>query len=357
MRNLLRTRRLGFTLIELLVVIAIIAVLIALLLPAVQQAREAARRTTCKNNLKQIGLALFNYEGSYKRFPSGNYGGVLSGGSIKCADDGLSWQFMLLPYLDQGNLQNSIQSYLSSTDLTHNLCNAAENPFPLFGILQGHYSKYNKIIPGGDTRLAVFRCPSSALPDIVPATFAIPGLESYGPLPLKIPATAGYAVCDYKSAGGGGDVNGLSLDGSGLMGKNAESMGGRPISAITDGLSNTTFIAESTYVTGDKTGTVIVSGQTAGTPTKVEDFPTWIGSVGDDECIRFEGDPADYLNGKAGPSKMGLAVTDDCAFSFHAGGAQFLMGDGSVRFINENIDMRMYGLLNSINDGGVVGDF
>src|SRR5689334_6696256 len=99
----------GFTLIELLVVIAIIAVLVALLLPAVQQAREAARRSQCKNNLKQIGLALHNYhEMTSSTFPSGYIGG--NGTFVDTVPDlsGFSWMSMLLPQLDQSNLYNKL---------------------------------------------------------------------------------------------------------------------------------------------------------------------------------------------------------------------------------------------------------
>src|SRR5882757_7321834 len=102
-RNSERTRLRAFTLIELLVVIAIIAVLIALLLPAVQQAREAARRSQCKNNLKQIGLALANYESTFRCLPFGkglNYAGV---GPVYAR---WSLQSMILPYLDQQPLYN-----------------------------------------------------------------------------------------------------------------------------------------------------------------------------------------------------------------------------------------------------------
>ena len=97
-----RARR-GFTLIELLVVIAIIAILIALLLPAVQQAREAARRASCKNNLKQIGLALHNYHDVYAGFPSG-WIGVTNGRSNVLGESGFAWGTMILPYLDQAPL-------------------------------------------------------------------------------------------------------------------------------------------------------------------------------------------------------------------------------------------------------------
>src|SRR5213592_7905 len=97
----------GFTLIELLVVIAIIAVLVALLLPAVQQAREAARRSQCKNNLKQLGLAFYNYHESFNMFPI-NFAVRGGGGGQAIADTGHSWLTMLLPSVDQAPLYNSI---------------------------------------------------------------------------------------------------------------------------------------------------------------------------------------------------------------------------------------------------------
>jgi prepilin-type processing-associated H-X9-DG protein len=146
----------------------------------------------------------------------------------------------------------------------------------------------------------------------------------------------GYGTMDYKGNGGG------PLDGSGMLSKQFESHGGRRFSDISDGLSNTLFVGESSYVTAN--------GTTA--PTVSEDWPTWLGSVNTDESIRYEGEPAeDPINGYVHPNRMGFARSDDCAFSFHTGGAQFLFGDGSVRFLSENIDIIMYGWLNAINDG------
>src|SRR6187399_2771890 len=103
----LNSRRRGFTLIELLVVIAIIAVLIALLLPAVQQAREAARRTQCKNNLKQIGLAFHNYHDAYQTFPPATIILINPTGPMAMMGGASCWT-MMLPYLEQGNLYNRI---------------------------------------------------------------------------------------------------------------------------------------------------------------------------------------------------------------------------------------------------------
>ena len=118
-RKIVQKSRRGFTLIELLVVIAIIAILIALLLPAVQQAREAARRTQCRNNLKQIGLALYNYHEAHSVFPPGYITGgcasafdldTIAGNNTICISQrlGLHWPLHILPYVDQAPLYNIV---------------------------------------------------------------------------------------------------------------------------------------------------------------------------------------------------------------------------------------------------------
>ena len=152
-----RARR-GFTLIELLVVIAIIAILIALLLPAVQQAREAARRASCKNNLKQIGLALHNYHDVHSAFPSGWIGVTNEQPSVLGAS-GFAWGTMVLPYLDQGPLYGKF-----------NLSNPLDAS-PNRALITQH--------------LTVYQCPS----DPKPETFKTPD-QNGNPIEM---ATANYA--------------------------------------------------------------------------------------------------------------------------------------------------------------------
>jgi prepilin-type N-terminal cleavage/methylation domain-containing protein/prepilin-type processing-associated H-X9-DG protein len=316
------TRSKGFTLIELLVVIAIIAILIALLLPAVQQAREAARRTQCKNNLKQQGLALHNYENTYNRLPMGNIGGISS-----CNDDGFTYMTAMLPFIEQTPLFNKI------------------NPWGEFCVMQNYWAAQGSppggaVIPGGETKIAVYRCPSSSLPDVVPATFVIPG--SSAAVPPHRAYMIGYGISDYKGAGGG-PVN----DRDGVLAKNSEIPGGRLFRDITDGLSNMLMVGESSYVQGDSSTT----------PTRVEDWPLWMASPNTDESFRINGRTSSPINCKCTPATMVKAINDDCAFSFHTGGAQFLLCDGSVRFISENISMETYGRLHMCNDGNPIGEF
>ena len=315
----------GFTLIELLVVIAIIGVLVALLLPAVQQAREAARRTQCKNNLKQLGLAMHNYLDNYKMFPSSFTAPKTTGFQTRVskAVSGWGWGTMLLPYVDQGALFDQL-------DFTvRNIVPTSQN-----GIL-------------GGTPLSIFRCASDTGP-AVNSDCASSGtnVNNCGEL-----ATSNYLVC-FGSLSGlqtvkfTGDPSTYyrqytldrGVDGNrGVFGADSSTQA----SHITDGLSNTIMIGETLKGLG-RNGVTYRGG-------------IWIGWPSTAGYEAVPGIMQQALNGGANFRIMG---TDQHAFSSnHAGGAQFALGDGSVHFISENIDGTTLERLADRDDGNVIDMF
>lgn len=339
----------GFTLIELLVVIAIIAVLIALLLPAVQEAREAARRTQCKNNLKQMGLALHNYVDSFKMFPMGNYSGCDSGPCddsprpfpelIIVDDDGLGWAVMLLPFLEQAALYEQVVTEAKSVG------GAKTGPFGDVGPIAKYFATFGTIIPGGETQLSVFKCPTSPLPP----TTSNSDIDGDG-LPDAGPEMDGYGASDY-AANRGTDFddpnNGSSDQRDGLFLKmehhlipNTEDTlmpwaltGPSPnirFANITDGTSNTIAFGESQYF------------------NEAGDQGAWIGATGQDEPILRAASPDAPIN---------TTLDDDAFFSHHFGGCQFCFADGSAHFISEEISRDVYQRLGARNDGLSISGF
>src|SRR5690348_5201307 len=155
----------GFTLVELLVVVAIIGLLVALLLPAIQSAREAARRTTCINNLKQIALALLNYHDVHSQFPLGAYSAVAE--DHPAEEDGLGWATQILPQLEEQAIydklkNNTIPGYQGNPWITN-------HPPGQKGIFSVAHSSGLRPIAGGDSILSTFLCPSVDLPLNVPS--------------------------------------------------------------------------------------------------------------------------------------------------------------------------------------------
>jgi prepilin-type N-terminal cleavage/methylation domain-containing protein len=336
----LSVRKKGFTLIELLVVIAIIAVLIALLLPAVQQAREAARRTQCKNNLKQMGLALHNYETTYGRFPSAGEGVHFATGFTVFFPH--STFTRMLPFIDQGPVYQSMNLNL-------------------------HYMDSAANVAASSTKISAFLCPSNAvtLPDAQGG-----GLVDYMPIA-------------YSNIGGG--PYGVAKRDS-LLG-----LFGNTIAATTDGLSNTVAIFEdSGRLAGGSNGkysatgaaisggAITAAGQVQPALAPLTACPVYPGSVNtgntcpnrwadSDSSNGVSGPPAGvitYLNNNKGPAGA-LAcpyINNNCGpndepFSLHTGGVHALLGDGSVKFLSENMDSQNVRRICDPADGEPVGEF
>ncbi len=297
-------RRSAFTLIELLVVIAIIAVLMALLLPAIQKVREAANNLRCKNNLKQIGLAIHTFHNDFSALPPSR------------VDDGATWCVYLLPYLEQGALHDRF-------DLTH--------PWP------------GQSAPEVSTTLRLFVCPSRRNPMLSTQGDTNSGIGdwpgwpgSYVTSPHKPGPTGDYAACLGHTLNDDA-TDGLN-QGSGAFGNKVRNPGEttavrlppgfRPgpgplrITDIRDGTSNTLFL-------GEKHVHVNNLGRKEG--------PNWAGTQRCWDNCMFNGDNLATSGRAAGPTNPLARADEPCGSSsrrfgsWHAGGVNFVLGDGSVR--------------------------
>jgi prepilin-type N-terminal cleavage/methylation domain-containing protein len=307
-----KTRR-GFTLIELLVVIAIIAILIALLLPAVQQAREAARRTQCKNNLKQIGLALHNYHDVFNAFPPAYVTKQMCSPAAAwpACNTGevsmYSWGAFILPYIDQAPLFNTLN--VGNVWLETNIANAttraalqmgmpafvcASDPGPVLNDFVAASDRYDFRITVGGTDHRIARSNYVMMANAWDSTTPHVYPTQYGP------------------------AHGIGFANSKINFRD-----------ITDGSSNTIAVGERAYIykNANKVGAALVIGFSGS--NNVQD--TSYGQKGN--SIAAVGITYNGINALVG------AEHDVRGFSSnHVGGAHFVMGDGAVRFISENID-------------------
>jgi len=330
----------GFTLIELLVVIAIIAILIALLLPAVQQAREAARRSQCKNNLKQIGLALHNYHETGGTLPPGLINAVHVGNQNQFA-----WSLMILPFLDQHPLY---KKFVTTTNLNDS-------------------AGANQNAQLAQEILTAYRCPSDT------------GEEQAEQIAGFLMGTSNYpgnfGVGDPNSPFAAGPPATGGIDATQNMARNCQGIFGQNTKVrfrdVKDGTSNCFFVGERRM---GRTCNAVDAGGLAsklGTPDITAGITShcsfWAGTAADTAFVTIVGTTTLGLperDNVPGPTlKIKLPTTlhqDDTSIgfnSYHTGGAHFLMGDGTVRFITENLDERTYQNLSRRSDGATLGGF
>lgn len=349
----------GFTLIELLVVIAIIGVLMGLLLPAVQKVRASASRLQCQNNLKQLGLALHNHHGDFGRFPAGYTSFPTSNGNGPAwaridpttwdGGPGWGWGARILPYLEQGNISNKVNFKA-----------------PLWT------PAYQNLITA---KLSVFLCPSASGGN---EPFTVRN-ESGGPLMIDgrsvrlgrshYVASHGQESCwgecgaartgviftnIYTSSTRVITVNGdVSKVADGPFYRNSRTRNAE----VTDGLSNTIFLGEHSSRLSEKTWVGVVPGAFT--------HPRFHSPENGPDAA------ATLVLVHAGPSGGELDITGfpiihpinfptfhvGQMYAEHTGGGNICMGDGSVRFLSESIDLIRFAELSSMNEGEAIGDF
>ncbi len=344
----------GFTLIELLVVIAIIAVLIALLLPAVQQAREAARRTQCRNNLKQAGLALHNYHDTYGRLSAACYwhyaaGGYNNGVAVNPQPRNYTWITMILPYIDQGPLYNAINF---SQPAWNQMINGAALPsysFPAFKCpsdpgFGGSGNRFNLgwtnysgaegwdwwNRPGGTLNGVFAITVHTRISDITDGTS--------NTIMVGETTTTGFDANDPNRSH---QVNG-----------NGHARGGgnnsvfRPclvgVQTSSDAAGHSIAPIDSPAVGASGAGGAMYPGNADGTANLSAPNTGFWGSGGTNFGAPYVYQPT-YL------TCFGINNNWPGAHSLHTGGAHFLMADGTVRFLNDTMDFNAWRALNSVS--------
>jgi len=295
--------RIAFTLIELLVVIAMIAVVIGLLLPAVQKVREAANRTNCLNNLKQIGLALHHFHDSRGSFPSGYI--CQHRPDPLYTSPGWGWAAQLLPYAEQDNL-NAAMDCKNSVEASRNL-------------------------EARTTMLKLFACPS----DVGTGIFTV---LDRGGNPVAEAVTNSYAAC----YGAGGEISDAPDLGNGLFFRNSRLR----FADIIDGASNTIAVGERAALFAR---TAWAGAVTGGTVRITPGAPTSSSAV--------EGAPVQTLAHTGSHTINAPDADPDDFFTPHAGACMFLFADGSVRPVQAKVDLGLLQALSTRAGGEIVSDF
>ncbi len=333
----------GFTLIELLVVIAIIAILIALLLPAVQQAREAARRTQCKNHLKQLGLAMHNYHDVHNQFAAN---GMSGWGAQFYKGSNLT---MMLPYIEQAGLYSSINFSSPGADWWCSP-NSSLGVTPAQGLAQVWMQ----------AKISILRCPSAQTPPTIGEGWGGDWNQStsnYAPSMGAQRMDAGNGCTQYGpgSVEQLGNNNGYFNDGASGHGNSSDP------GQISGPFSRLGFAAKFGQIP-DGTSNTIMMGETL--PEHECSDHGWYGAFTTNNLWFATTAPVNFRTCSNRPNRYPGLCGQDNSWSTsrgfrsdHIGGAQFVLCDGAVKFISENIDYGTYQRLGSRRDGQPVGEF
>lgn len=350
-------RRSGFTLVELLVVIAIIGILVSLLLPAVQAAREAARRMQCSNNLKQLGLAVHNFSTAFSEdLPM-----------LGEAQEGGHWTSFILPYLEQNNVYQRLSwgsvNWSSSVAVQDATLNSANDVV--------------RQIASTETKFSFMRCPSSPAPDhIFDASCYTPPWFTARRAPANyIAVVTGIQPNDWKPDFGWGRPN-RPMWGNGMRTKHHSELDGMIITRepakarisqggmggatklkdVVDGLSNTLMIGEAEPDPELATLSIYQESQNTGRKDHWaiggDDFDNWEGT----DWSEQGGSTAVKINFPKPTTRFSDLSVPWAAYevsfgSHHTGGAQFAVGDGAVRFITDSIDAAVFSALGTRDQG------